>query len=205
MTNKKFDVILCDPPWAFSTWSPKGQGRAPNYKQMKLNDILQLPVGDLANDNCVLFLWTLGWLPPDYIAALLDSWGFTYKTKAFEWWKVTRSTGKPRIAKGYYTRATGESCILVVKGKMPVEPRNRPPQAIVSFPEKHSQKPAEACEKIERMYPGRSYLELFARSRYSDKWSVWGEEVESDIIFPQSALDKELAMGQTTFLEEEDG
>jgi N6-adenosine-specific RNA methylase IME4 len=40
---------------------------------------------------------------------------------------------------------------------------------------KHSQKPDEVYEQIERMFEG-PYIELFARQR-RDGWEAWGNEV----------------------------
>jgi N6-adenosine-specific RNA methylase IME4 len=43
----KFGVILCDPPWGYATYSPKGKGRSAeaHYDTMSLEDIRALPVG----------------------------------------------------------------------------------------------------------------------------------------------------------------
>ncbi len=172
----KFNLILIDPPWSFKTWSPKGQGRAPKYPTMSLEDIIALPVREIADDNCVLFLWTLGWIPPQTIADLLVNWDFTYKTLAFDWWKVTQDD-LPRGAKGYYTRTCSEQCILATRGKMVVEPSRRPLQAIIDAPTAHSKKPVAVYEKIERMYPDVSKIELFARNTRSG-WHSIGNEID---------------------------
>lgn len=177
----KYQVVLADPPWSFKTWSPKGQGRAPKYSTMSLDKIAALPVAQIADDNCALFLWVLGWIPPRAIADVVDNWGFIYKTVAFDWWKVTQDD-LPRAAKGYYTRASSERCILATRGTVPVLPRRRPIQAIIANPTKHSKKPIEAYEKIERMYPDAKKIELFARAE-REGWDSIGEEIDSlDIV-----------------------
>jgi N6-adenosine-specific RNA methylase IME4 len=43
----------------------------------------------------------------------------------------------------------------------------------------HSKKPDYYYGLIERMCPNGKYLELFARKRHSEKWAVWGNEVET--------------------------
>lgn len=187
----KYQVIYSDPPWSFSTWSPKGQGRAPKYPTMSFEDIAALPVEQIADDHCVLFLWVLGWIPPRRIADVIDAWGFVYKTLAFDWWKVTQDD-LPRAAKGYYTRASSEQCILATRGKMSVEPSRRPIQAIIANPSEHSTKPVEAYEKIERMYPDASKVELFAREERVG-WDSVGNEIDGVDI--QMALTK-LALGE---------
>jgi N6-adenosine-specific RNA methylase IME4 len=54
----KFDCIVLDPPWSFKVWSPKGNSRSAenHYKCMTFDDIKNMNVGDLAKENCTLFL-----------------------------------------------------------------------------------------------------------------------------------------------------
>ena len=61
-----FGAILADPPWHFRVWAGArrdGDGnqcsaKAPDYDQMKDENIASLPVADLTAPDCVLFLWT---------------------------------------------------------------------------------------------------------------------------------------------------
>ena len=57
---KKYSIIYADPPWAYRTYSKKGQGRSAesHYPTMCIEDIKALPVGELAAKDCALFLWT---------------------------------------------------------------------------------------------------------------------------------------------------
>jgi len=58
---------------------------------------------------------------------------------------------------------------------MPIpEEKNRFSSVIYSPRTRHSKKPDEIYNLIETMYPNRKYLELFARKKYSDKWTVFG-------------------------------
>ena len=56
---KKYSIIYADPPWAYRTYSKKGQGRSAesHYPTMCIEDIKALPVGELAAKDCALFLW----------------------------------------------------------------------------------------------------------------------------------------------------
>ena len=56
---KKYGVIYADPPWAYRVWSQKGKGRSAesHYSTMSLDDIKALPVGELADKDCALFMW----------------------------------------------------------------------------------------------------------------------------------------------------
>lgn len=55
----KFKCIYADPPWAYKVYSKKGQGRSAenHYRTMSKEDIYSLPVADIADDDCILFLW----------------------------------------------------------------------------------------------------------------------------------------------------
>jgi len=181
-----YDVILADPPWKFSTWSPRGNGKGPerHYPTMTLDALRALEVNRLAADNCALFLWAC-W-PSIFrdVPGLLESWGFEYRSCAFLWVKANRSGSGFFTGLGYYTRANTEPCLLAIKGKMPVAAHDVP-QVLYSPVQGHSQKPADQYNRIERLYPGRRYLELFAR-RKQPGWSVWGNEVDSDLVVEYS-------------------
>lgn len=56
---------------------------------MSVDDICALPVGDLADKNCVLFLWVTNPCLLEGIS-VLRAWGFTYKTIAFAWVKQNK-------------------------------------------------------------------------------------------------------------------
>lgn len=173
-------MLLVDPPWTFTTRSPKGNGRGAvrHYPTMTIDELQALAVGSLAADNAALFLWCC-WPNIFQAPALLEAWGFTYRTLGFIWVKSNPSGAGFHTGLGYYTRANSEPCLLAVRGRMPVESHSIH-QVIYSPVQRHSQKPAEAYERIERLYPGRRYVELFARDRRPG-WSAWGNEIESDL------------------------
>ena len=51
---KKYSIIYADPPWAYRTYSKKGQGRSAesHYPTMCIEDIKALPVSELAAKDC---------------------------------------------------------------------------------------------------------------------------------------------------------
>jgi N6-adenosine-specific RNA methylase IME4 len=179
----KYDVILADPPWIFQHWSKtyisKKDARN-HYDCMTLEDICNLPVKELANDNCALFLWTC-WPHLRKSFEVLDSWGFEYRTEAWVWVKAKKNGDGFHFGLGYYTRGNTEPCLLAVKGKMSVSAHDVP--ALIYTPvREHSRKPDEQYGKIERLYPNMKYLELFARHQRAG-WDVFGNEVENSISF----------------------
>lgn len=143
----------------------------------------------------LFFLWSV-W-PSIFDAKLvIDAWGFKYKTLGFEWWKliklwetklfaVSRMFPDYRLLEqlfhfgmGYYSRCNSEPCLLATRGKMPVDVHDSRNFIIAPIRE-HSRKPDEQYEKIERMYPGRRYVELFARSRRTG-WDCFGNEIDGE-------------------------
>lgn len=172
-----FKAILADCPWAFSTYSAKGRDRCPDarhYQVMKLADIKAMPVADIADKDCVLFLWVT---PPMLMHGLevLDAWGFKYKTKAFCWAKTNRKKPGYAIGTGYWTRANTEDCLLATRGK-PSRVSAAVRQLVVEPRREHSRKPDCIHDRIEALVDG-PYCELFARSDRTG-WSCWGNETD---------------------------
>lgn len=171
--SKKFKTILADPPWEIAQKGKLGASR--HYNLMSLEAIKNIPVTDLSEDNAHLWLWT-------YPAALEQSfevvraWGFEPKS-IFTW-------VKPRLGLGNYLRNCTEQMIFATRGKAPIKFKGQMNWGM--FPvQDHSHKPEEVYSIIERCSDG-DYLELFARRPVpSDKnWSIWGNEIKSDIIIP---------------------
>lgn len=172
-----YDVILADPPWNFRVWSKKGAGRSAPYPTMSLEDICALPVANLANKNCALFLWSV-WPRIFDAEKVIEAWGFTFRTIAWVWVKVAKN-GNLLPGMGYYTRANTEPCLLAVKGRMPVADRSVL-SVILACRRKHSQKPDAQYHKINQLYPETKRIELFARKIHPG-WDAWGNEVETNI------------------------
>lgn len=109
---KKYKVIYADPPWAYRAWSQKGKGRSAesHYSTMSLDDIKALPVGELADKDCALFMWiTFPLLREAW--NVIESWGFTYKSVAFVWVKQNK---KRLLYFGEWVIGRGQmqSCVL---------------------------------------------------------------------------------------------
>jgi N6-adenosine-specific RNA methylase IME4 len=167
-----YGAILADPPWNFRTWSAKGQGRAPSYPTMSIEEIAALPVGSLAASDCALFLWATWPMMPQALR-VIERWGFAFKTCAFCWLKVN-ADGSPFAGLGYWSRANTEPCLLATRGK-PRRLHADVRQAVVAPRREHSRKPDGIHERIERLVGG-PYLELFARETHPG-WTAWGAEV----------------------------
>ncbi|MCZ6638190.1 MAG: MT-A70 family methyltransferase [Alphaproteobacteria bacterium] len=174
-SERRFGVILADVPWAFDTYGDMGRGRSPerHYPIMTLDDIKALPVGDLAAENCVLFLWAVPHLFPEALE-VIEAWGFKYKTRGFLWVKENRKKGGYFVGKGYWTRCNPEDVFLATTGSP--KRLDRGVEELVLAPlMEHSRKPAEIHRRIET-FVGGPRLELFAR-RPVNGWTVWGNEI----------------------------
>lgn len=87
----KFDIIVADPPWG--SFNDKltmnagiKRGAASNYSVLSNEDIIKLPVGDLAADNSVLALWVPSSMLEDGLNTM-KAWGFR-QTQTHIWVKV---------------------------------------------------------------------------------------------------------------------
>ena len=176
--QKKFNIILADPPWLYNARNNSntkfGSGMH-IYEGMKPSEICNLPVSEIADENCVLFLWVTF---PRLQEGLdvMKAWGFEYKTCAFTWVKTNKNNDKPFFGIGYYTKSNAELCLLGIKGKMkPVS--NSVSQVIISPREEHSKKPAIARDKIIELFGDLPRIELFARQT-EDGWNSLGNEID---------------------------
>lgn len=189
-----YSVILADPAWYFRNYSAdapgmvhdRSRGANKHYPTMTTDQICALDVKSQAADDAVLFLWACWPTLPDALQ-VIESWGFSYKTVAWVWVKARRSGIGFFTGMGYYTRSNSEPCLLATRGSL-AKPADRGVQALIYAPvREHSRKPDEQYTKIERLYPGMTYLELFARRRRPG-WAAWGNEVQSDIQLLPGAL-----------------
>jgi N6-adenosine-specific RNA methylase IME4 len=181
---KKYSIIYADPPWKYNSRAnhkTKFRGGAcGHYKLMSLQEISFLPVPDIADNNCALFMWCTFPFLEDQIK-LFKCWGFQYKTVGFTWIKTNPKNEKPFFGVGYYTKSNAEVCLLGIKGKMkPVS--NKVSSVIIAPRREHSRKPDEVRDKIVELFGDLPRIELFAREK-TEGWDIWGDEVNSSIDF----------------------
>ena len=134
--------------------------RIKHYDSMTTDAIKAAPIGDFAAENCACFLWVTMPCLPDGID-VMRSWGFTYKTVAFTWVKLTRD-GQPTTGLGHYTRANAELCFLGIHGHV-ARRDNSVSQVILGGSRGHSRKPDEQYERIMRLFDGRTLSCLRAK------------------------------------------
>ena len=169
-TDRRYPIIYADPPWQYD-FSPSNDRSVENhYPTMPIEEILALSVEELATPDAMLFLWA----PPSFIKkgiATLEAWGFELATSMV--WV------KDRIGTGIYVRQRHEYLLLGKRGQ-PITPRpGSQPDSVIEAPrQKHSAKPDQIYDLIEKMYPDLPKIELFCRSPRSG-WDAWGNQAEA--------------------------
>lgn len=187
-----FATIVADPPWPYAN---AGDGSAFQrrelvdgsrrmrsvtewtYEPMPMEQILSLPVGEVAADNAHLYLWVTNAFM-DEGHDVVRAWGF--EPKSIVTWVKMQHGYPPQVSMkmGFYFRGATEHAIFGVRGSL------RPP-AGVALPTaflwerlpQHSSKPHEFYREVaEVMSPGPR-LEMFARGPRHG-WTVWGDQIE---------------------------
>lgn len=171
-TSGNYEIVYADPPWSYKDQKCNGNA-SDHYSTMDLKAICDLPVANITAENAVLFLWATYPLIREALE-VMAAWGFEYKTIGFQWVKLNRS-GKGRFfGLGRWTRGNTECCLLGVKGK-PARVSASVSQLIESPLGRHSEKPAEAREKIVELMGPLPRIELFARTT-APGWDCWGDD-----------------------------
>jgi len=181
LPNKKYQIIYADPPWRFNyrhsenDLSGHNEG---NYSLMKLQDIKDIPIQNISDDDCSLFLWVTDPLLQEGIE-VMRCWGFKYKTVAFTWIKTNLNNKRYWLGMGYWTRSNPEMCLLGTKGKIKRISSNVH-QLVISNRREHSRKPDEVRDRIVQLIGDVSRIELFARDRF-EGWDTYGDELPNTI------------------------
>jgi N6-adenosine-specific RNA methylase IME4 len=173
-----YKTILADPPWELSMAGARKRAKeavkpeALAYPTMTTDAICALGVGDLADDDCHLWLWTTNQHLEDGFK-VMRAWGFKYLAP-IHWlkpsgqgnWFIHRTQ---TILFGYRQR-----CMFSMA-------RYVPNFFKTGDPKRHSQKPEESFALIESISPGPR-LELFARQNRPG-WDAWGNEcLSTDLL-----------------------
>lgn len=203
MSEPRYEIILADPPWRFDSTRGTGSRRSVErqYPTLSVDEVCAL--WRVFDPVTAPIARVLLWCPDSQLEAgiqVMRAWGYRPVKGVFAWVKLgaaqltekqaarAMAAGEPivhtpeygyrRLAfgAGRTTRNGAEICLLGARGSMPVASKSER-QVILSPVREHSRKPPEQYERIEAMYPGRRYLELFARERRSG-WAAWGLECD---------------------------
>ena len=181
-----YQVIYADPAWIFETYSKEGKDRSPeaHYDCMSIEDIKALPVKEIAAPNAVLLMWCIDTHIP-YLCDVMDAWGFTFKTRGFEWIKLNKRAEEKKLlagdpaayftGMGHWSRANGEDCWLGTTGR-PKRMSGGVRRLTVTPVREHSRKPDEMYDKIEELVQG-PYVDLFSRAGHRPGWDRVGNQL----------------------------
>lgn len=173
----RFPVIVADPPWSYEDKLRMGgtvgirRSADSHYRVLQIDDIVALPVGRLAADDALLFLWVPNSLL-DYGMRTLAAWGFDQK-QVYTWVKTT-SSGRLAFGMGRRFRNCTEQALVGARGSpRPANLSQR--NCCLALNSDHSVKPEAPQDSLELMYPRGPWLELFAR-RSRPGWTCVGNE-----------------------------
>lgn len=176
----KYPVITLDPPWPYDRTS--GQGVAnKQYSLMTWDDLYALGplIKAVADEDCAIFMWTTAPLLTETVD-MVRAWRLRYVTKAFSWVKTYRDGGI-FFGIGSYTASNTEDVWLLSNGT----PQRRAKdvsqvlptyEGIIAPMGRHSKKPEEMQDRVERLFEG-PYLEIFSRRRRPG-WTCLGNELD---------------------------
>lgn len=167
-----YEMIMADPPWPFETFSEKGQRKSPSahYETMTIDEIAALPVGQLARDSAVLWLWATYPLLPQALD-VMRAWGFVYKTGGT--WAKRTAHGRRQFGTGYTLRSACEPFLIGTVGSP--KTTNSVRNFIDARAREHSRKPDAAYVAAARLMPRAWRCELFSRES-RPCWDTWGLE-----------------------------
>src|SRR4029079_7207110 len=173
--DNNYNIIYADPPWQYDNkntgWNMKS-GASHKYETMSLKQLKGLPISDITEKDCCLFLWATVPMLPEALE-VMKSWKFRYKTM-LTWRKLEVGRGL-----GYWFRGECEHLLFGIKGNIRsflCQETNFIQYKVLE----HSEKPHLFRKLIERATnkiqdPKR--IELFARQKIYG-WDAWGNQVK---------------------------
>jgi len=199
-----FRLIVADPPWKFDDSLPKGEnkpkrGAEQQYPVLSVDALCDLPVEAVVAPEAMLGLWCPGALIANGLR-VMDAWGFVHK-QIWPWIKTSKASeipeddgelpyvvkkglycpGRMAFGMGRYGRGCSEVALVGARGRVQPLVVARNVRAIVFGPVlRHSAKPEQFQDKLERILPEGLKLELFAR-RDRKPWVCVGDEAPATI------------------------
>lgn len=156
--NEKFKTIVMDVPWPIKPMILRKYKLSIPYKTMSLEEISNLPINEIADENCILFFWTTHRFLPDSFP-IIKKYGFKYYV-TLTWNKISGLTHQ-----GFH-RGT-EFVVVAYKGKLTQsikEKGNAIPCLFKEAKGPHSKKP----QKLDNLILNSTFeprADIFAREK----------------------------------------
>lgn len=209
----KAGIIVADPAWRDEeVWSADtGMDRAADnhYPTQTLAQVMDLDIGALAADDCMLFLWckTNNLIDAFCVAMAAgfcvlghDEAGRIVPIKSGARYVSEIAWDKEVIGNGRWVRDRHEHLLIFRRGN-PVAPApgTQLPSVLNARKSEHSAKPEAVLEWIDRVWPGEVKIELNRRGPARPGWLAWGNEAEGNSPeipdsspHPQTAVDADI-------------
>lgn len=175
MGKMKYKVIYADPPWAYDGGVMKtktGDSTVDlQYQTMTNEELLNFPINDFADKDCILFMWVT---VPKLVFGidLLRHWGFDYKT-SLVWIKQYNKRGGH--GQGTYFMIQTEYLLMGIRGKIPQFHSGEDNYRFAEW-RGHSTKPQQFRTMIENNTKNlEPKIELWARIK-AHGWDVFGND-----------------------------
>lgn len=185
--NKKYQLILADPPWQYHGSQTKMGAAGNHYNSMSMDDLKKIPIKDVLEKQAAVFMWAT--CPRLHMAIeLIDAWGLNYRGVAYVWVKTAKDG---RIINGQgvpptFTKPTTELLLAATTSKsgrpFPIQLFNQA-QVVLSPRGRHSEKPTIFKERLVELCGNVSKLEMFSRETQTEfGWDYWGNEAPRNDI-----------------------
>lgn len=194
----KYRLILTDNPWGYSDTQGNDPARGGiTYPTLSEKELHDLPVSNIADDNCLLVSWcTMPMICDGYPLSIIRAWGFRPVTTLFVWVKTNKNGAAINddtdlleyedyySGLGRYTNSNVEFAIVARKGKM-LERLDKSVKQLIFAPiGKHSEKPQEQYNRLFRLFGDVPRIELFARKQNAAPlgWKMTGLDYDGKDI-----------------------
>jgi N6-adenosine-specific RNA methylase IME4 len=181
--NRKYKVLVVDPPWNQGKTGKRSvrpnQTTTLDYPTMSKESLMELPIGEWADDQSFLWLWATNSKDkktgePILRTAfdLMEAWGFTFYTM------VTWDKRTGPCPFGPY-QVTTEHVLFGYKGKVAFDKEclGKMKTCFTESSTVHSAKPDSFYQTIAKYFKGNR-LDVFAR-QVRDGFDGWGNEYGS--------------------------
>ncbi len=194
--HKKYQCIYSDCCWSYSNTGNNGSAKK-HYDTMTTAELEALPVKELSDKTCLLFMWVTCPLIPDALR-VIQAWGFTYRT-VFKCWTKRCKNGNIFFGTGWYSRPSVELLFVATKGSgvTALKTTNSERQEYASIPGRHSEKPEEIRRQVRDFLNVPNRLELFARSTCPG-FDSWGLEMPGYFCEDPGTKEEALQAGQSS-------
>jgi N6-adenosine-specific RNA methylase IME4/Trp operon repressor len=168
--KSKYSVIVVDPPWEVQKIirEVRPNQKEFDYPTMAIDEIKAIPIEELADDICTLFLWVVD----KYLyqaKEILEHWGFSYH--------LTMAWDKGNGMAMYGFNRQTEFVLVGFKGTHEAYPSRKTIRtSFIGKSPFHSAKPDEFYDMLDAL--GGNKIDVFAR-KHRERWDTYGSELQN--------------------------